>query len=204
MRVPDVRLVGARIDHFRIDPLALRAERQPVAFGRLRRNRVDAEPVRRQLADADGGVGQRSKGVERSSRLGGDVAGRRRGVVLVEVQAVAAAQHAPSVTPTGRRRIPRAARCPASASSGTPPTGLPIASSACRVALISKLFSSIRFEIHVVAHAQVQRQSRRSAPVVLEPRRQLVCRVERVGPIPLTVHGAAIGLLPPARTMPGV
>ena len=60
-----VRLVGARIDHVRVEPLARRAERQRVALGRLRRKRIDAEAVVGQLADADGRVRQRGQRVQR-------------------------------------------------------------------------------------------------------------------------------------------
>ena len=69
VRVADVRLVGSRIDHVDVDPLALGSERQPVAFGRLRRRRVDAEPVRGQLPDANRRVRQRGERVERPPRL---------------------------------------------------------------------------------------------------------------------------------------
>ena len=81
-----------------IEPLPRGVPRQRIARpGRLWRERVDAEAVGGQCADADRGVGQRREGIQRAPALRGDVAGRGCGVVLVEVDAVAAAQHlAPS------------------------------------------------------------------------------------------------------------
>jgi hypothetical protein len=62
--------------------------------------------------------------------------------------------------------------------------------------VVRKVLLVPQVDIQVVAHAQVQRQARRRAPVVLEPQRELTGVPPRVGLVANAVEGAAVGLLP--------
>src|SRR6185436_12760824 len=66
--------------------------------GRCGWQRIDHQAEGWQLADADHAVVQRGERVQRPFVLGRDVARRGRGVVLIEVDAAAAAQDAPAVS----------------------------------------------------------------------------------------------------------
>jgi len=96
VRVADVRDVCVRVGVVISVPLPRRVRSQPVAFRRLRRQRIDTEPERRQFAGANRRIRPGRKRVQRAGRLPGDVAGRRRGVVLVDVETVATTDHARS------------------------------------------------------------------------------------------------------------
>ena len=102
----------------RADPLTGGIGRQRASLGGLRRKRIDAEAVCRQLADANRRIRQHGQRVQGAVVLRRDVAERLL-VDLIEVEPVAAAQHSPAHPPRGRRRIPRAARCSCTASLAT-------------------------------------------------------------------------------------
>jgi hypothetical protein len=83
-------MVLARIDNVRTCPDTGGVGRQRVPFSGLRREGIDAEAVRGQLANANRRIRQDRQGVQRAPILRGAVADRIL-VDLIEVESVAAA-----------------------------------------------------------------------------------------------------------------
>ena len=152
--------------------------------------RIDAEAVGRELAHAVGRVRQRRQGVERPLVLRGRIAGAAR-VELVEVE-----PQPPRSTcrPSPERSHAKPTRGEMSFRGvvGTPVYAvLPMAQQDLARRVVRDVVLVVEVEIDVVANADVQRQPRGGAPVVLEPRRELfgavvdVLRADRVGLLPL-------------------
>ena len=176
-------------------PLPRRVRPQPVAFRRLRRQRIDAKTVRGELTDADRRVHQRGEDVQRTAVLRLEVTRRRRRVVLVEVETVPTTDHAPAVArqvvgeaEARRDVLPRRLRQRA----------VRIADVAQQLhrRVVRPVLLVEEVDVGVIADAQVQRQLRVDAPVILEPRHRLPDVLARLRRRAHAVHRAAVGLLP--------